>query len=139
MGLRAPEEDGAGRASEVALVVEDVASEAEAGTLDAIVGSSEDANTSETLAGVLTGWNPGARKAPRVYRRGGPRPNRLGGHGSTRGPELALQNIERAKRGEVVGPFDAVRRPSRSRPGARGPAWEDLSGALHRPRQLQTR
>ena len=115
-GFTHPLEDGAARASEVALVNEDVTWEAEAGTLNAIVGSSEDAITSMTLVGVLTSWNPGAR---RLY--GYSTEEAIGRTvweviGHPLGPELVLRNIERVKRGEVVGPFDAVHHDRDGRP-----------------------
>lgn len=75
-----------------------------------------DAITSATLEGVLTGWNPGAQ---RLY--GYSAEEAIGRtvwevmrpHG---GADVVARNISKVKRGETVGPFDAVHHTRDGRP-----------------------
>lgn len=77
--------------------------------LAAIVESSEDAITSGDLEGRITSWNPGAE---RLY--GRPAREALGRPIREMmmplDPGVIAENIARVRRGETVGPFDAVHR-----------------------------
>lgn len=72
-----------------------------------VVESSGDAIMSGSLEGIITGWNPGAERLygystdEAVGRPLWEAMNPLGGS------DVVARNIDKVKRGEVVGPFDA--------------------------------
>ena len=84
--------------------------------LASVIGHSGDAITSATLEGVLTGWNPGAEKLyghsmdEAVGRTVWEAMRPLGS------ADVVTRNISRVKRGETVGPFDAVHHARDGRP-----------------------
>jgi diguanylate cyclase (GGDEF)-like protein/PAS domain S-box-containing protein len=81
-----------------------------------IIESSEDAITSGTLEGVITGWNPGAEK---LY--GYPADEAVGRTiwevmDPLGGSDVVVRNIGKVRVGEAVGPFDAVHHARDGRP-----------------------
>lgn len=84
--------------------------------LASIVEYSGDAITSGTLEGVIIGWNSGAE---RLY--GYPANEAIGRTvwdvmGPLEGSDLVVRNIDKIKRGEVVGSFDTVHHTRDGRP-----------------------